>query len=98
MRAQSLLCHNKVPKNMINCQKCLYKTVGQSVRPPHGLAVSRNFAKQPWVSKAVSEDLVSSEQNSSINEMKNSIGAHKSPGLLAVHGGERAGRPRVSGE
>jgi len=99
MTAQSLLCQKKYPLNMMNAQKCLHAPAGQPVRPPLGLVSSRRFfAKQSWVSKAVSENLVSSEHNSGTNENESSIDARKSPGLLAVHGGERAGRPRVSGE
>ena len=61
---------------------------------------SRNISRANFVVKAISKDVVERNQDHraySGNGARES-GEQPSQGLLAVHGGERAGRPRVSGE
>lgn len=88
-------CSSVSPKNAHNLPGQQSKS-GPLVRPP-----CKHTSRANTVVKAVSENVVKDSEGQSpksdIEPLEHRGGTKSSPGMLAVHGGERAGRPRVSG-
>jgi hypothetical protein len=63
--------------------------------------MSKHISRSSTIIKAAAENAVTQSGNNANNGADGTNGAHgigePKTGLLAVHGGERAGRPRVSG-